>query len=234
MTKYTPQGRPQNLQPPAPTRILLFLMVCFFASAGFRLAETAVTASSTMTWRSDVLAQGAQTENSTSFPKNTEEVQTDQTRTEGGSNDVANRLPLFSTDSCEPSELMNILKQQEQNITERTLRLDAREKALDIARSRIMERLEAMETAKADLEATITHVERAAQKDVQHLVDMYTSMKPKQAGEIFNTMQPDFAAGLVGQMKATVASAILANMDSEKAHAVSVVMAGRNANAPTQ
>ena len=217
----------------APTRILIFLTLCFGASVSFRVIETAVVASGTTTWRSAVQAMETS-------PEAESEMNLDEAddilapEPEEQSHTPAAPMPVLSSNSCEPSVLMASLQEQERSIQERSTRLDAREKQLNVARKRIQERLKAMETANTQLQETMARVEGATQKDVQHLVDMYSKMKPKQAGAIFNTMQPSFAAGFMGEMRADIAAAILANMESEKAHAVSVVMAGRNASVPKE
>jgi len=230
--------QPAKKRKPAATRILVFLAICFFSSLGFRIIETMFTASNQISWRSEVHAQENQKE-ADSAPRETEDainkMESEKMALNTKNTDMPESfeaLPLTSP-GCDPSVLITALQAQERDLQERALRLQSREQQLEVAETRIKKRLGAMEIAKADLEATIAKVEQAAQKDIQHLVAMYSKMKPKQAGEIFNTMEPAFAAGFMGEMKADTAAAILSNMDYQKAHAVSVVMVGRNANAPT-
>jgi flagellar motility protein MotE (MotC chaperone) len=47
-------------------------------------------------------------------------------------------------------------------------------------------------------------------------------------------MSPEFAAGFLGRMAPEAAAAILSGMSAEAAYGISVIVAGRNANAPTE
>lgn len=108
-----------------------------------------------------------------------------------------------------------------------------REQALALAQSRVDEKLVALKIAQEKLSATIAEADHAADKDVSSLVAMYEAMKPKDAARLFAEMQPDFAAGFIVKMKPELAAAVLAGLDPAKAYSISAVLAGRNANAPT-
>jgi flagellar motility protein MotE (MotC chaperone) len=47
-------------------------------------------------------------------------------------------------------------------------------------------------------------------------------------------MAPEFAAGFLGRMKPDAAAAILGGMTANKAYAVTILLASRNAGAPTE
>jgi flagellar motility protein MotE (MotC chaperone) len=57
-------------------------------------------------------------------------------------------------------------------------------------------------------------------------------MKPKDAAALFEEMDPGFAAGFLGRMRAVAAASVMAGLSPQTAYSVSVIMAGRNANAP--
>ena len=59
-------------------------------------------------------------------------------------------------------------------------------------------------------------------------------MNAKQAAALFEEMDPDFAAGFLGLLEPEKAAEILAGVSPSKAYALSVIVAGRNANAPTE
>ena len=52
--------------------------------------------------------------------------------------------------------------------------------------------------------------------------------------EVFESMDVVFAAGFISRMQRDAAARIMAGLSAEKAYAVSVVIAGRNAAAPTE
>ncbi|MEO1291236.1 MAG: hypothetical protein AAFV62_00170 [Pseudomonadota bacterium] len=128
--------------------------------------------------------------------------------------------------------LLRALRKRERELRAYEQKLDERKMALDAAARKIEARLAELEQRKAELSGLVDEVDGAAQRDVAHLVDMYSKMKPKQAGEIFNAMDPRFAAGFLSQMKSQSASLILANMETPKAYAVSLELAGRNVQRP--
>lgn len=108
-----------------------------------------------------------------------------------------------------------------------------REQSLTLAQSRVDEKLAELKVAQETLSATIAEADHAADKDVSSLVAMYEAMKPKDAARLFAEMQPDFAAGFIVKMKPELAAAVLAGLEPAQAYSISAVLAGRNANAPT-
>lgn len=147
-------------------------------------------------------------------------------------------MPAVSADQCppplEPESLLNAIREREQQLTIMENRLADREQVLRVSRIRIDEQLVALEEAEKKLAATLALADTAAQQDISRLTSVYESMKPKDAAAIFETMDIDFAAGFLMQMRPDAAAGILANLTSETAYSVSVVMAGRNAGAPTE
>lgn len=80
----------------------------------------------------------------------------------------------------------------------------------------------------ATLEARWEEIQAVSDRDLQHLAQMYSVMKPDQASQIFNQMDAGFAAGFLRLMQSDQAGLILANMDTQKAYIVSVRLATMN------
>ncbi len=123
----------------------------------------------------------------------------------------------------------------------REARLAAREAALEdrlvalrVADHQISEKLEKLETAEARLRDTMTLAETAAENDIDRLTKVYESMKPKQAAALFEEMDPNFAAGFLARMRPEAAAQVMAGLSPRAAHLFSVVLAGRNANVPSE
>lgn len=131
-----------------------------------------------------------------------------------------------------PSELMKELQRQREGLAAREAEIAAREQTLRALDKRLNSRLEEMRAAREKLEQVAALVDDAAGKDVRRLAEMYQQMKPKQAGQIFNAMAPSFAAGFIAEMRPDAAALIMANMEADKAYAVSLLIAGRNVQAP--
>ena len=96
------------------------------------------------------------------------------------------------------------------------------------------QKLIALTQAEAALRDTIALADTAAESDLDRLTKVYENMKPKQAAALFEEMHPNFAAGFLGRMRPEAAAEIMAGLSPEAAHTFSVVMAGRNANVPTE
>jgi len=132
------------------------------------------------------------------------------------------------------AELLEAFRAREARLTEREGQLRDRLQALRVAEVEIAEKLEAMRLAEESLTATIAMAETASSNDLDLLRAVYESMKPKEAAALFQQMPPPFAAGFLGLMNPGAAAAIMAELPPETAYSFSVVLAGRNANAPTR
>lgn len=130
--------------------------------------------------------------------------------------------------------LVNALKAREERVARQEAALEDRRQALALTERVVDSRLAALKAAEEKLSKTIAIAESAADKDVTRLTEVYAAMKPKQASAVFEKMAPDFAAGFLGRMPPASAAAILSGLSPEKAYTVSVILAGRNAAAPTR
>jgi flagellar motility protein MotE (MotC chaperone) len=104
--------------------------------------------------------------------------------------------------------------------------------ALDLAEAAITARLADLATAEADLKATLSLADGAAENDLARLTAVYESMKPADAAALFTAMAPEFAAGFLGRMRPETAAAVLSGMAPETAYSISALIAGRNALVP--
>lgn len=140
-------------------------------------------------------------------------------------------------DGCAPpvdeSKLLKALRERELSLVEREQKIEVREQTMAMADAAIKAKMEELSQAEADLAKTMSMSDRAADEDVARLVALYENMKPKQAAPLFEEMAPEFAAGFLARMRPDAAALILSGLDPTKAYSISVLMAGRNANAPT-
>lgn len=138
---------------------------------------------------------------------------------------AAEAAPVFD-------ELLERIATRTKELDEREAKIRDREAKLDLAGKVIEKNLARLEKAEASLRATVSQVDGASEGDLDQLTKMYASMKPKVAAQLFEQMTPEFAAGFLGRMPADAAGGILSGLPAEQAYAISVVLAGRNANAP--
>ena len=130
--------------------------------------------------------------------------------------------------------MLTAFEARETRLDEREAALRDRMQALKVADEEISAKLAALEAAETSLRETIAIADSAAESDLDRLTKVYESMKPKQAAALFEEMDANFAAGFLGRMRPEAAAEIMAGLSPEAAHAFSVVLAGRNADVPTE
>lgn len=139
---------------------------------------------------------------------------------------------------CEPPPdlraMMVVFKEREDRIETREREIIDRARALEITGEEVELRLQELAAAENELRALITIAETAAEDDLSRLTNVYESMKPKEAAALFEQMDPEFAAGFLGRMSPEAAAGVMAGLPPQVAYTVSVVLAGRNANAPKE
>ena len=134
----------------------------------------------------------------------------------------------------EVQTLLDALRAREAAVEALEAELGAKEKAIEVAKTEIERRIEALEAAEKRLKQTLAQSETAAENDLTRLTNVYENMKPKDAAKLFEAMEPEFAAGFLGRMNSDTAAQIMAGLDPQTAYSISVILAGRNANAPTR
>ncbi|WP_171131916.1 MULTISPECIES: MotE family protein [unclassified Ruegeria] len=139
-----------------------------------------------------------------------------------------------STTAAELQLLLSELQAREKDLKLREEEIQNTERALEIANDAIETRLVTLEQAEEALRETLSLADKAAEKDLSRLTEVYQNMKPKDAAALFETMDPVFAAGFLGRMPADTAAGVMAGLSPEAAYTISVVMAGRNARAPQE
>ncbi|MEM6497273.1 MAG: hypothetical protein AAF709_11150 [Pseudomonadota bacterium] len=132
------------------------------------------------------------------------------------------------------SSLVSALQEREARLQEREVALEDRMRALSLAENELRERLTELQEAEASLMATLALSESANDTDIGRLTTVYESMKAAEAAALFEEMAPEFASGFLVRMQPESAAAIMAGLEPQTAYSISVIIAGRNANAPTE
>ena len=155
-----------------------------------------------------------------------------------GAEAEAEEAEMATPETCGPEDtpaaLVEALRAREQRVAERETRLADRIQAMAVAEAEITEKLAELEEAEASLAALLALANSAAEDDLNRLTAVYENMKPQDAAALFEEMEPAFSAGFMGRMRPDAAAAIMSNLEAETAYLISVVLAGRNANAPTE
>ena len=131
-------------------------------------------------------------------------------------------------------DMLTAFREREARLTERERLIEERAHALEIADKAVTEKLQALVKAETALRETLALADGAVEKDIARLTVVYETMKPKEAAALFEEMAPEFAAGFLARMRPEAAAQIMTGLSAEAAYTISVVMAGRNAQAPTE
>ncbi len=122
-----------------------------------------------------------------------------------------------------------------QELAERREVLDLRAKEIDkraiqlkVAEDEIDKKLRQLKDYEQKLQKLINEYSQKEQSNIDSLVKLYASMKPKDAARIFNNMDMNITVALLKGMKPSASSAILSQMESEKAQAVTAQLIGNN------
>lgn len=145
----------------------------------------------------------------------------------------ATTAEICKTDE-ETAILLEALLKREHDVEEQELLIAQKMKAIELARAEVLDNMAALEEAEAKLQSTMVRAQSAAEDDLSKLTSVYESMKPKEAAALFEAMSPDFAAGFLARMRSDAAASIMAGLSPETAYTISVILAGRNAKAPTE
>jgi len=138
------------------------------------------------------------------------------------------------TPTADTSELLIAFQAREARLIERESQIEARLQALRVAEAEISEKLTALESAETSLAATLAIADGAAEDDLAQLTSVYENMKPQYTSALCEQMAPEFSAGFMGRMRPEAAAAIMTNLEPATAYTISVLLAGRNASAPTE
>lgn len=140
--------------------------------------------------------------------------------------------------ACETPEdlklLLAALQKRDLKLEEQEAALQTRLHALSVADQEVTRKMTELTQAEDGLRQMIALTESAAENDVSQLTKVYEAMKPKQASVLFEEMDPVFAAGFLARMRPESAADIMAGLSPTAAHGISVILAGRNANAPRE
>ena len=148
--------------------------------------------------------------------------------------EVVHEPDLIPEPTPDVGSLLATIQERQQQLTRRETEISDRLQLLNSVEDRVAEQMKVLQEAEEKLASTLAIADHAAEKDLTRLTTVYEKMKPKNAAEIFQTMELSFAAGFLSRMKPEAAAGIMSEMPADIAYSVSVVMAGRNANAPTE
>ncbi len=133
--------------------------------------------------------------------------------------------PLQMSD--EEIELLQQLGQRRQNLEDRAQTLDRREQMLQAAERRLDDKVLELAALKETIEDLLTQYDDQQDRQVERLVNIYESMKAKDAARIFEDLEMPVLLRVVDRMSERRTAPILAEMASDKAQALTLELAER-------
>jgi flagellar motility protein MotE (MotC chaperone) len=123
--------------------------------------------------------------------------------------------------------LLERLQQRRQQLDEQGRELDLRENLLQAAEKRIEDRITELKTMESSVGAAQAKKEEEDKARLKGLIDMYSSMKPKDAARIFDSLSTDLLVDIAAAMKPATMGSIIAAMSPDAASRLTVALAGR-------
>ncbi|MEQ9609590.1 MAG: hypothetical protein RLN99_18170 [Kiloniellaceae bacterium] len=141
------------------------------------------------------------------------------------------QITNLSTDIFEMTDeelqLLQSLSQRREELEQRARDIDEREILLKAAEQRIDQKIKDLERLQASIEAVLIQHDEQTEEQMQSLVRIYESMKPKDAARIFEELDMDVLLEVVERMKERKTAPILAQMNPERAKEVTLELAQR-------
>lgn len=130
-----------------------------------------------------------------------------------------------------PSErdILSSLVQRRAELDARDRELDTREQLLEVAETRVDERIEELRQLQADIDTLLGNLSEQEQAEIARIVALYRGMEPDAAAERFAALDMETQLNIATHedMSARNFSAILAEMDIAAAAALTTRMAQR-------
>jgi flagellar motility protein MotE (MotC chaperone) len=103
--------------------------------------------------------------------------------------------------------------------------LEARERLLNVTEERLDNRIAELQLLRDSIEALVRQYDEQEESELQSIVKIYETMKPKDAASILGELDMQILLGIMESMKERKSASILAAMDPERAREVTTELA---------
>lgn len=125
-------------------------------------------------------------------------------------------------------DLYKQLAGRRDQLDKRAQELDTREALIRVTETRVDQKMQELETLRAQIQTLLGQAGAAQQAQLENLVKIYEIMKPKEAAKIFETLEMPVLLGVVQRMKPARTAAVMAEMDPQKAKDVTTALTKRD------
>lgn len=145
----------------------------------------------------------------------------------GQPNAPAANAPPVPLGPINNQELLQHFADRRAEIERRTKEMEQREALLAAAEKRIDQKVAEMEKTRADIQKLMSQGDEKQSAQLESLVKIYETMKPKEAARIFEELDMPVLLGVIQKMKEQKTAPILAAMDPVKAKEVTSALVER-------
>ncbi|WP_448203210.1 MotE family protein [Azospirillum sp. sgz302134] len=124
-------------------------------------------------------------------------------------------------------ELLQHFADRRAEIERRTKEVEQREALLSAAEKRIDQKVQELDKVRSDIQKLMRQGDEKQAAQLESLVKIYETMKPKEAARIFEELDMSVLLGVIERMKETKTAPILAAMDPVKAKEVTSALVER-------
>lgn len=111
-----------------------------------------------------------------------------------------------------------------QELGKRKEELDRREQAIHEMEAKIDQRVKDLAALESSIKTMLDQAQQMKDEKLKHLIDVYTNMKPKQAGEVLETLDENIAVKILAGMKGRQAGEVLTGVSAKKAARLSEML----------
>ncbi len=120
------------------------------------------------------------------------------------------------------------LGQRNRLLNDREGEIATREGLLAVTQQQIDDRIVKMETLKTDIGVLLGQLDEQEEKQIQTLIKLYDTMKPKPAAKIFIGLDADVLLQVASRIKSDNLAKIMAAMPAQNAGELTMALAARN------
>lgn len=125
------------------------------------------------------------------------------------------------------TELVKQLSARREELEQRSRNLDQREALVAAAEKRLEQKMGELQAMRGEIQALLRQVDDTRKAQLESLVRIYETMKPKEAARIFEAMDQPVLLDVAERMKESKMAPILAAMDPVKAKELTTALADR-------
>lgn len=122
-------------------------------------------------------------------------------------------------------QVLRSLSERREQLDARDANMDTREMTISAAENRLNDQISELKQLEGSIQSLLDELEDKNEAQLESLVKVYESMKPKDAARIFDTLDDKLMLGLADRMKPASMAAVLSSMDSGRARTLTQLMA---------